>query len=72
MKAPHQLPLNMAEYSAAKMAGETMALFLARHHRLTINFPRLPRLATDQTTSLMPVENKDPVPVMLTELRSLG
>ena len=66
-----ELPINMAEYSAAKMAGESMAAFLARHHQLTIRSPRLPRLATDQTTSLIPVENKDPVPVMLAELRAL-
>ena len=69
--AVEELPLNMAEYCAAKTAGETTAMFLGRHHGLRVHIPRLPRLATDQTASVMPVENRDPVPLMLEELRKL-
>lgn len=60
-----ELPTDMAEYCAAKAAGETLCQLLARRHRgLRIDYPRLPRVATDQTASLLPVGNQDPLPVM--------
>ena len=43
----------------------------ARHQNLRILRPRLPRLATDQTRSLLGEESADPVPVLLEELRRL-
>ncbi len=60
-----ELPIDMAEYCAAKAAGETLCQLLVRRHRgLCIDYPRLPRVATDQTASLLPVGNQDPLPVM--------
>jgi hypothetical protein len=38
---------------------------------LTLYLPRLPRLATDQTASLLPVKNLDPAPPLLHHLRGL-
>ncbi len=66
------LPLNMGEYAAAKMAGEVLCLFLEKSNLgIKIHKPRLPRTATDQTASLLPVKNEDPVPLMLENLRYL-
>jgi NADP-dependent 3-hydroxy acid dehydrogenase YdfG len=70
--AIEELPLDMGEYAAAKMSGEILCEFLQKANPgLTIHKPRLPRLATDQTISLLPVENTDPVSVLLTHLREL-
>lgn len=56
-----ELPTDMAEYCAAKAAGEALCQLLVRRHRgLNVFYPRLPRLATDQTVSLLPAENQDP------------
>jgi len=71
--AIEELPLDMAEYAAAKMAGETLGDFLQKAHPgLIIHKPRLPRVATDQTVSLLPVNNQEPVPVLLRHLRYLA
>mgnify|MGYP001813845328 FL=1 len=70
--AIEELPLDMGEYAAAKKAGEILCEFLQKAHPgLTIHKPRLPRIATDQTVSLLPVGNQDPVSVLLTHLRTL-
>lgn len=70
--AVEELPLDMGEYAAAKMAGEILCDFLQMTHPgLTIHKPRLPRIATDQTVSLLPVKNQDPVAVLLSHLRKL-
>jgi NAD(P)-dependent dehydrogenase (short-subunit alcohol dehydrogenase family) len=70
--AIEQLPLDMGEYAAAKMAGEILCDFLKKAHpELAIHKPRLPRVATDQTVSLLPVNNQEPVPVLLGHLRYL-
>ncbi len=70
--AIEELPLDMGEYAAAKMAGEILCDFLQKANpALTIHKPRLPRVATDQTVSLLPVSNQDPVSVLLTHLRTL-
>ncbi len=67
-----ELPLDMAEYTAAKMAGEILCDYLQKAHPgLVIHKPRLPRIATDQTVSLLPVSNQEPVPVLLSNLRHL-
>lgn len=64
---------DMAEYCAAKAGGEALCDVLRRRHRgLTILAPRLPRVATDQTASLLPVANLDPLLVMLGQLRTLA
>jgi hypothetical protein len=70
--AIEELPLDMGEYAAAKMAGEILCDFLQKANpTLTIHKPRLPRVATDQTASLLPVNNQDPVSVLLPHLRYL-
>jgi NADP-dependent 3-hydroxy acid dehydrogenase YdfG len=58
-------PANMGEYAAAKMAAESICVFLANQNR-AIRFlaPRLPRLPTDQTASLLSVETADPAIVV--------
>ena len=67
-----ELPPDMGEYAAAKMAGEILCDFLQKTNPgLTIHKPRLPRIATDQTVSLLPVENQDPVAILLSHLRKL-
>ena len=65
-------PADMAEYAAAKAAGETLCEALQRSHPgLVVHRPRLPRLATDQTASLLPLGDPDPAPVLLPHLRQL-
>lgn len=63
-------PENLREYAAAKTAAEGLCAFLEiAYPGVSIYRPRLPRMATDQTASLTPVENADPAPVMLEQLR---
>jgi NADP-dependent 3-hydroxy acid dehydrogenase YdfG len=70
--AIEELPLDMGEYAAAKMAGEILCDFLQKANPgLTIHKPRLPRIATDQTVSLLPVSSQDPLLVLLSNLRYL-
>lgn len=62
---------NLGEYSAAKSASETYCSFVEKTHRETIiHRPRLPRMSTDQSASIMPIVNQDPVPIMIKEIRS--
>lgn len=66
-------PKNMGEYAAAKVAGEQLCNFLVKNsNEIVIHKPRLPRLATDQTVSLAPVSNGDPVPILMKEIRWLS
>jgi hypothetical protein len=59
-------PLDMSEYVAAKSAGEALCGMLQKA-RPGVRFlhKRLPRLATDQTLSLMPATNLAALPVVL-------
>jgi len=67
-----ELPSNMGEYAAAKAAGETLCSFLEKSAQdITICKPRLPKMATDQTVSLLFGDSQDPVPIMLGHLRHL-
>lgn len=67
-----EMPLDMGEYAAAKTAGERLCDFLQKiHPAIKIYKPRLPRLATDQTVSLLPVESHEPAPFLLPHLREL-
>jgi hypothetical protein len=67
-----ELPEDMGEYAAAKTAAETLCSFLEKCNKnMKIHRPRLPRMSTDQTVSLLPVKNNDPVPIMLEHLRNL-
>jgi NAD(P)-dependent dehydrogenase (short-subunit alcohol dehydrogenase family) len=65
-----ELPADMAEYTTAKSAGETLCEWLRKKYpQLNIFNPRLPRTATDQTNSLLPSDNKDPASLMIENLR---
>jgi hypothetical protein len=65
-----EMPSNMGEYAAAKAAGETLCRFLqATNTALKIYNPRLPKLATDQTSSLVISNASDPADNMLQHLR---
>ena len=63
-------PKNMTEYSMAKAAGEILCADLMRSFPgLSITMPRLPRIQTDQTATVPPVEAADALEVMLPLLR---
>ena len=60
----------MQEYISAKLEGEALCTkFENIHNSMKIYKPRLPRIETDQTVSLFPVINQDPVAVQLKHLR---
>ena len=60
------------ELVAVLEAGEASCRRLAETHPgLTVHVPRWPRLSTDQTASLLPVEYADTASVMLAALRAL-
>jgi hypothetical protein len=65
-------PPEMTEYTMAKVAGEFLCAdintYLAPTH---VTIKRLPRLPTDQTTSLTVVEMDGPVDVMLPIVREV-
>ncbi len=70
--AIEEMPLDMGEYSAAKAAGEVVCQFLNKTEKKSeIIFTRLPRLDTDQTASIMHVQNNDPVVSMLEIVRQM-
>jgi acyl dehydratase len=62
----------LVEYAAAKAAGEAACRSLAAgDKRITADMPRLPRLLTDQTNSIIHVETANPVDVLLPILMRL-
>jgi hypothetical protein len=68
-----EVPADMAEYAAAKAAGEVVCRQLARQHPgLHVAVPRLPRTATDQTATLLPVRSVDPAELLLRHLGATG
>lgn len=71
--AVEELPPDMHEYAAAKLAGEGVCQFLLKAHPagLRLCSPRLPRLATDQMPTFLPVESGEPVDYILEALRKL-
>ena len=63
-------PLPFSEYAAAKSAGEVLCSFFEKYEKnISIYRPRLPKMATDQTVSVIPSDSSDPVPIMLKQLR---
>ena len=59
-------PEQMTEYAMSKAAGEVLCADMARHlPGLKVVAERLPRMLTDQTASITPVETADPLAVML-------
>ncbi len=62
-------PLNMGEYTAAKTAGESLCSLLSKAvGGINIFNPRLPKLATDQTVSLIGQRIDSPDAIMLNQL----
>ena len=67
-----ELPGNMGEYAAAKMAGEGVCRLLEKWYPdVVVARPRLPRMRTDQTVSLLREPLPAPEEVILNHLRSL-
>ncbi|MCP4650700.1 MAG: hypothetical protein GY853_11565 [PVC group bacterium] len=61
---------SLAEYTCAKVAGEILCNLLEKYHKgLSIYKPRLPRMATDQTASVLIHNSQDAAPVMLGHIR---
>lgn len=64
-----EMPGNFVEYALAKRAGETLCqAFRQKYPGMIFYCPRLPKMATDQTASLHPVQNPDPAPIILDAL----
>lgn len=63
----------LAEYAAAKAAGEALGRqFAGRFPQMKFHAPRLPRLSTDLTAGLLPRAAQEPLAVLLPALRALG
>jgi NAD(P)-dependent dehydrogenase (short-subunit alcohol dehydrogenase family) len=63
---------NLMEYAAAKAAGENLCRSLAATHpEIRFACPRFPRLATDQTATLLASPGSDPILPVLAVLREL-
>ncbi|MBM4202692.1 MAG: SDR family NAD(P)-dependent oxidoreductase [Gammaproteobacteria bacterium] len=62
----------LIEYTAAKAAGEAVCATLATENpRIHLLSPRLPRLLTDQTNSIVAVDTPDPADLLLPYLRGM-
>jgi NAD(P)-dependent dehydrogenase (short-subunit alcohol dehydrogenase family) len=67
-----ETPLAMTEYAAAKAAGEWLCAALERSRPgLHVLVSRLPRTATDQTASILPIAAASPLDVMLPVVREM-
>jgi acyl dehydratase/NAD(P)-dependent dehydrogenase (short-subunit alcohol dehydrogenase family) len=65
-------PAGLAEYSMAKIAGENLCNSMNRSlGRVRVIVRRLPRLRTDQTATVPPVESSDPLEAMLPIVREV-
>lgn len=64
----------MEEYGKAKSLGEILCeeINSSSAGRLKVIYPRLPRLDTDQTVSIVPVKNNDPYRCMIDHIREMG
>lgn len=66
-----ELPPNMGEFAAAKMAGEALCAFLEKNRQGVVFYrPRLPKMATDQVASIRPAKEANPASSILDHLRS--
>ncbi len=61
----------LAEYIDAKQKGEELCNVLSRQENTYVVWPRLPRIETDQTLSLIKVPAADPVEILLPILRKM-
>ena len=68
--AVKECPAEMTEYAMAKAAGEVLCKNLAQFRKgLRVVVERLPRILTDLTATVAPVETADPLEVMLPIVR---
>jgi acyl dehydratase/NAD(P)-dependent dehydrogenase (short-subunit alcohol dehydrogenase family) len=58
-------PNSLLEYAMAKAAGELLCASMGTQPNIQIMATRLPPMATDQTTGLLPAETADPATVLL-------
>ena len=66
------VPADLTEYATAKAAGECVCRALAEEHRRArIIVRRLPRISTDQTTSILAAPALDPFDAMLPIVREM-
>ncbi len=66
-----ELPTGFVEYALAKSAGEILCQALGKKYpEMFLHCQRLPKMATDQTVSLHPVQNPDPAPIILAALQN--
>ena len=67
-----ETPAAMTECGMAKMAGEILCANMNRAGgRVRIVVSRLPRLLTDQTATVLPMDRGDPLEVMLPVIRQM-
>ena len=60
-----EMPLNMLEYTIAKNAGEILSSLIQKiTPQIKIYKPRLPRMVTDQTVSVLETNNKDSLTIL--------
>ena len=62
----------MEEYGKAKLMGETLCEKINLEGVLTVMYPRLPRLDTDQTQSIVPIKSQDPFSYLLSHVRDMS
>ena len=66
-------PQGMLEYAMAKAAGEILCAELTRNDpALKIIAPRLPRVATDQTATVIPLSSEGAAATMLAHIRAIA
>ena len=65
------IPPGFCEYAAAKAAGEALCHALDREKLFAFSVPRYPRLLTDQTASVVPVQMESAAAIVLASIRSL-
>lgn len=70
--AVEEKPADMMEYAMTKAAGEVLCSYMSRFlPGLRTVIHRLPRLATDQTASVMPIETASALAVLLPVVREI-
>lgn len=62
---------SLEEYIAAKLEGEEFCKKLNNKSNMAVYYPRLPRIDTDQTLSLIKTLSADPAEVLLPHLRKM-
>lgn len=63
-----ELPKDMLEYALAKSAMETYARWLSKSRKIFVYTPRFPRIATDQTQTILPIPAQKAEDVLKQEL----